>query len=119
MNQLRYSTNVVNMSMSIGRMDRRIELQEVILSQNEAGESIEVPVKVFDSWAEVREMRGSERHMSAQTVAQADTKFKIRWRPNVTAINRIIYNNKSYDITGVLEIGKQEGLELHAKARSE
>lgn len=105
--------------MNIGLLDRRIEIQEIIESQNEAGETIEVPVKLFETWAQVIEMRGTERFTSQQTVAQAETKFKMRYRPNISAKSRIIYNNQVYDITGVLEIGRREGLELHARSRGD
>jgi SPP1 family predicted phage head-tail adaptor len=105
--------------MNIGRLDRRIEIQNKMVSQNEFGESIDLFIKKFDSWAQVLPMRGSERFTSQQTVSQADTKFRIRWRPNIGTLSRIVYNEKEYDITAILEIGKREGLEIHARTRDD
>ncbi len=102
--------------MITGKMDRRITLQRKTVTTNGYGEEVVAWTDLATVWAEKVDMRGSERYAAAQAVAQLDTKFRIRYRSGITPIDRIIYGNTTYDVGGILEIGRREGLELHAKA---
>ena len=105
--------------MRAGRLDRRIEIQVNSPTLNGVGEEIENWNTLYNLWAEVIPVRGTERYASDQDAAVIEEKFKIRYVTGVTPLNRILYNGKTYDIKGVLELGRREGLELHAKARAE
>ena len=43
--------------------------------------------------------------------------FTIRFRSDLTTIHRINYGSDTYHITGIAEIGRQEGLRITAVAR--
>lgn len=105
--------------MRAGRLDRRIELQKNSPTQNTAGEEVDNWTELYTVWAEVIPVRGSERYASQQDAAVIEEKFRIRYLSDITPKNRILYNSRIYDIKGVLEIGRREGLEIHAKARAE
>ena len=105
--------------MNAGKLDRRITLQRKSMTFNDAGEPVETWHEIATVWAEKVDMRGSERYTAAQTVAQLDTKFRIRYRQQITPIDRVLCYGRVYDVGGILEIGRREGLELHAKARAE
>lgn len=102
-----------------GKLNRQITLERRSMAQDATGSPIETWNTLATVWAEKVDMRGSERYTAAQTVAQLDTKFRIRYRHGLTPIDRITYDGRVYDVGGILEIGRAEGLEFHAKARAE
>lgn len=73
----------------------------------------------YQEWAERLELRGDERYAATQMVAEADTRWRIRYRADLTPIDRLSYAERIYDVTGVVEIGRREGLEIYSKARAE
>jgi len=107
------------MAVKIGRMDRRIQLQVKVETQDASGEPIESWNALDTVWAEAIPLRGTERFASQQTAAEADTRFKIRYRSDVTVENRIVFDGDNYDITAVMEIGRREALEILATRRAE
>jgi hypothetical protein len=54
-----------------------------------------------------------------QTVAEVEERFKIRYRKGLTPLDRVVCNGITYDVLGVLEIGRREGWEILAKGRAE
>lgn len=100
-------------------MDRRITIKGKSIAENSFGECIETWTDLATVWAEVREIRGGERYAAMQTQASVDRIFRIRYRAGITPENIIYYDGKDYDIGGILEIGRREGLEIYASARAE
>ncbi|HEV7284322.1 MAG TPA: phage head closure protein, partial [Kaistia sp.] len=73
-------------------------------------------------WASKLDVRDSERFSSAQVGAEIGSRFQIRYSTTVADLNpkdRIVYGGKFYDIVGVKEIGRREGLEISAMARAD
>lgn len=106
--------------MRSGRLDRRLILQRKTLTENDFGEPIATWTTIATVWAEKREIRGAERYAANQTVAQADIKYRIRYRRGLTPLDAFIdEDGRMFDIAAVLEIGRREGLELHGIARAE
>jgi SPP1 family predicted phage head-tail adaptor len=101
------------------KLDRRITIQRPVATQNTYGEQVISWVKVADLWAQKRDMKGMERFAAQQVMAQVDTKFVIRYRSDVTPINRLVFEGRNYDIASVLELGRRESLEILAVARAE
>jgi SPP1 family predicted phage head-tail adaptor len=88
-------------------------------TQNAYGEPIVEWEDVATVWAGKRDMKGMERFAAQQVMAQVDTKFVIRYRSDVTPINRLVFEGRNYDIVSVLELGRRESLEILAVARAE
>lgn len=108
--------------MESGRLDRRITLQRAVATQDATtGEQVLTWADEATIWAAVEPLSGSELFRAQQLEAKADTRFLLRYRPNVTPAGtlRISYAGRTYDIRSVAEIGRQEGLELVAEARAE
>jgi len=105
--------------MRAGALDRRIEIQRAEVVQDEYGQPIETWVTVADCAAEVRPLKGIERFTAEQLAAHVDTRFRIRWLPDITPQNRIVFDGRAYDVQAVLELGRRDGLELLARARAE
>lgn len=102
-----------------GKLDRRITLQRATSSQDEAGQSIPAWSKVAEVWAQVLPLAAREPFQADQRAAWVDTKFVIRYRADVGPLDRVLYGGRTYDVVGVQEIGRREGLELLAYARAE
>lgn len=100
-------------------MDKRITLKNKTVAGNSYGEPVETWVDMATIWAEKKEIRGAERYAAQQLVASVDSIFRIWYRTDVTPALRLVCEDKEYDITGVLEIGCREGLEIYASARAE
>lgn len=105
--------------MRSGRLDRHITLQRKTVAENSYGEPVETWKDLGTAWAEYLPVRGAERYASMQTVGEIEIKWRIRYRPGLTPIDRIVYKGRMHDVAGVIEIGRREGLEIYTKGRAE
>lgn len=105
--------------MRAGSLDRKIVIQRAVKTKLPSGHEKEDWETLHEVWAQVLPIRGEERHVAMQTTAAAETKFKIRYREGITPLDRLLYEDKQYDITAVIELGRREGLELWGKMRAE
>lgn len=105
--------------MQPGRMDRRVTLQARTVTQDAYGEEIPTWVDIATVWAHRVELRGDERWQALQSVAKTDIKYNIRYMDGLNPMDRLIEGGRVFDIKAVLEIGRREGLEIHAEARAE
>lgn len=108
--------------MRSGELDRSIVIQANTPTQDGYGSPVDVWAKIHTAdtiAAGVRPVRGGVRYGTQQFVGEQISTFKIRWRDDVTTVNRIVYNGRNWDVLDVREVGRREGLEIDAKARSE
>lgn len=107
--------------MIAGRLDRRIAFQVAREDQSASGEVRLTFVDHAEVWAERRSQAAREAFKSDQRYAEVDEVFRIRYRTDVTpdAKMRIAFEGRAYDIKGVLEVGRREGLDVLATARAE
>lgn len=103
--------------MQAGRLDRRIRIEEATTSADSFGQPLETWALVAEVWAELAPLKGGERWMAQQVTAETTTRFRIRYRDDVTEKMRIVYDGAEYDIASVTEIGRREGLEIMATAK--
>ena len=99
-----------------GRLDRRIIIQVATKSTGTAGGESRSWGTLATVWAEYKPVRGSESFVGVEHYAEAEVRFTIRYRNDVTPDNRITYDGKTYDIVAVLQIGRKEALDILAKA---
>ena len=105
--------------MNIGAMDRRIKFLEDSDAQDAEGYVTTTSMLIAEVWAQVIPLRGAELFEAQQTVAQADTRFRVRYRPDVGPTAKIEYDGRLYNIESVIELGRREALEIMARARAE
>ena len=98
-------------------MDRRVVIESFTTAANAYGEPIKTWSVFATVWAQVSPMRGEERFSAQQIDARATTRFRIRYRSDLDQTMRLSYGGDAYDITAILEIGRQEGLDLMAVAQ--
>ncbi|MBI3936770.1 MAG: phage head closure protein [Betaproteobacteria bacterium] len=102
--------------MNIGRMDRRITIEQPSEAQDAAyGTTVTwtVLAVVAASW---EALRGQERIVADSMQSTIEGKFRIRWRSDVTPAMRIRHDGRTYNIRGVIPLGRQDALELMVEA---
>jgi SPP1 family predicted phage head-tail adaptor len=107
--------------MRAGKLDRRLTIQRKVTTSSPSGEPIETWSPLAIVWGEARPVPGDEKFGAQQLIATSLMTFRIRWRPdlNVTVNDRISYSGRLWDLLDVREIGRREGLEIEAKARTD
>jgi SPP1 family predicted phage head-tail adaptor len=107
--------------LGIGKLDRRVIIQSLGTGVDAAGQEIKTVTNVVTVWMGFREDqgKGGERFIAQQVVGRAVLTFITRWRSGVTVKHVLFYDNKTWDIHDVREIGRRGGLEIDASARAE
>lgn len=105
--------------MEPGKLDRRILLQRYGISYNADNEPIEGFTDLATVWASVQYASDGEKARAGAVAATVSVRFQIRWSTAVSTVNpkdRVAYDGKVFDIVGVKELGRREGLEISAAA---
>ena len=97
-----------------GELDRRITIERATELGDDFGNSILTWSTLALVSAKIEYLTDTEVWRAKQVQSSAEVRFTIRWGINVTSQDRIIYENKTYNIVGVKEIGRHEGQELTA-----
>ena len=101
--------------MNIGKLDRYITLQSVSTSVDAYGQPVELFSTLANVWAKIEYKSEVEKFENEQLRAVSSIDFTIRYRTDVTQQMRISYNSETYQIIGISEIGRGEGLKLKTK----
>lgn len=110
--------------MKFGQMDRRITLQRATLATNAYGERVETWGTLATVWAQIqyKEGSGKEAVQSDQVFSSQPVHFIIRYSTDVSSIrpsDRVSYKGDTYQIEGIQEIGRAEGLRIVTTLRGE
>lgn len=100
-----------------GRMDRRIRIESRTDGQDAAGAPVPAWSHLATVWAEVRPERGGEALDGDRILATEAALFRVRYLSALNVRCRLLYGGKTWDITGISEMGRQEGQEISATAR--
>ncbi|MGH6862465.1 MAG: phage head closure protein [Phyllobacterium sp.] len=107
--------------MRAGKLDRRITIPRF----TETGrDQFNAPIKAWAPvetvWAQQRPNRGSERFAADQVAGTSVVTFHIRYRGEVTTMDRLVYENRTYEIVAPpREIGRRVVTEIDAVARDD
>ena len=106
--------------MRSGELDKAITIQSVSRTVDATGYDAPTWSNVVANVpASILAYRGSEAFTADQTIGEDRATFKIRYREDLTTLNRIVYDGRNWDIVGVRPVGRREALEVDAIARSE
>lgn len=110
------------MLMRSEKLDRRITLERAIETRDAFNNPILTWSTLATRWASVEHIRDTERWTAQEVGAAATLRFQIRWSSTVADLNakdRVVYQGNEHDIMAVKELGRREGLEITAAARSD
>jgi len=102
--------------MNIGRLYRKIVIEEPTEGTNTSGEWVQTWSTYHTAFANVQKVGGSENLQADKTTATNKVRFKIRFFAGINEDMRIVYGNAYYDITEIQELDR-EGLWLMANKR--
>ncbi len=102
--------------MNIGRLDRKIVIEQVSNAKNALGEYVTTWSTYHTCFAAVSRFGGIEKMEAGKTTATNRIRFKIRFFDGITEDMRVLYNSKYYDITEIQELNR-EGLWLTANTK--
>lgn len=102
--------------MRAGRRDRLISLERLAVTKDAAGAEVKSYSKIADVWAEYIPNKSRELIAAQQIVGESIVAFRILYRSDLTARDRIVYDGRNFDIQGPpIEIGRRIGLDLVCK----
>jgi SPP1 family predicted phage head-tail adaptor len=105
------------------KLDRRITLQRYSRSFDADNQPIEVwTPDASPVWASVEYASDGEKARAGEVAATVSVRFQIRWSTAVSTVNpkdRVAYDGKIWDVIGVKELGRREGLEISAAAAAD
>ncbi|MCM2506068.1 phage head closure protein [Aureimonas altamirensis] len=102
--------------------DRRISIQRFNETTNAFNEVVKTWGTLATVWASKEDIKDGERFAAGQVSASITTRFQIRYSQTVSSVSpldRVEFENRVYEIVGVKEIGRREGLEITAAARAD
>ena len=103
-------------------MDRRVTIQRATLTDDGFSTGPSAWVTVATVAASKSEISDAERSASQALGAVATTRFVIRYSLAVADVNpkdRLVCEGRTYDVSGVKEPGRREGLEITAARRAD
>lgn len=108
--------------MAAGRKDRLITIERATTTRNEFGELIEQWEILASVYAEEIERLVNEQWRAEQLAAETRLQFKAWWTSDLSdlsPVDRLMFEEQTYQILGVQEIGRRRELLITAVARSE
>jgi SPP1 family predicted phage head-tail adaptor len=105
-----------------GELYRKISIRRASLAANAFNEQVATWVVIAEVRAKVTPVQDGERLRAGETLASRMSRFIVRWSKLTRTIDptdRVMFEGREYDINGVKEIGRREGIEITATARAE
>ena len=98
--------------MRAGDLDQRVTIQARSVATDAMGQDTITWVDVATVWAQCHAVRGREFFAAAQVQQEQTVKMRIRWRADVSTMNRVVWEGRAHDVTGVVPVGRRDMLEL-------
>ena len=104
---------------SIGQLDRRIEVQSPTYTIDSYGEESKVQATIYTLWAHADWKASRRKEESQEQVQKTDLVFYVRnLGITIQGTYRIEYDSKTYIIHGIKEIdGREKFLEIETKLK--
>ena len=83
-------------------MRNKIAIQEFVEGVNENGYPVEDWETKYELWAKIKTLKGSEFVKAATEVSEETYRFIVRYHGDLHTKQRILFNNRLYDIQAVL-----------------
>jgi SPP1 family predicted phage head-tail adaptor len=97
-----------------GKLTRQISLERKVETVAASGAVSETWTEYATARAELVQFRGEDYLTGASEGVANRASFRIWYLSDVTTADRVVYNEATYQITGLIEIGTRRGLEILA-----
>ena len=108
--------------MRAGKLDRRLTIRRASMSHDGFANVQGDPSDLATVWAERMPMSDGERNQQGGVFASATVRFRVRYSATVADLNpkdTLTCEGRGYEVLGVKEIGRREGLEITASERTD
>ena len=90
--------------MKAGDLDQRVTVERFTSTQDELGQPIESWAPLFSCWAAVEPLVGREYLAAQAAVSEVTARIRMRFRPWMTAQDRVIHNGTTYGIESLIDV---------------
>lgn len=91
--------------MKAGQLDQRVTIQRRTMVQNpNTGAMVESWAPLFTCWAAVEPLTGREFIAAQAAVSEVTARIRMRFRPWMTAEDRVIHNGTIYNIVSLIDV---------------
>lgn len=98
------------MSVEIGKLRHRLELQSPSKTRGSMGEVTTVWTTQSTVWGSLRPLSGKEREEATQTNEEVNYRARIRYNSSIDSEWRIVNNSNTYEITTILNFDELDEL---------
>ena len=103
--------------MKAGQLDQRIVIERLVESYDELGQPINQWLPIVQTWAHVQPLVGREYIAAGALLSEVTARISLRYRPGITAADRVIHDGKVYGITSVADVhSSRRELQLQCRA---
>ncbi len=101
-----------------GGLDRRIRIERATTAEDDLGTDVETWSLLQSAWAKKLTQRATEAWKAGGTAAQREVVWQVRYTAALASMidigskDRIVFGDQVYPVSGVVEIGRREGLEI-------
>lgn len=98
-----------------GSMDKRIRIERAATTTDDLGAEVDAWALLQPAWAQRVTQRATEAWKAGGTAAQREVVWRVYWTRKLADLSerdRIVFDGQVYPISGVVEIGRREGLEI-------
>lgn len=103
--------------MKAGQLDQRVTVERFTSTEDELGQPIETWAPLFTCWAAVEPLTGREYLAAQAAVSEVTARIRMRFRPWMTAQDRVIHEGTVYQIQSVIDV-RSENRELHLMCKA-
>ncbi|WP_287875934.1 phage head closure protein [Acidovorax sp.] len=104
--------------MQAGQLDQRISVERLQGGFDELGQPLpDTWAHLFTCWAEVSPLLGREYLAAQAAVSEVTARIRMRFRPWMTAQDRVIHNGTVYQIESVIDV-RSANRELHLMCKA-
>lgn len=101
---------------SAGKLDRTITFERKTKAVTPSRNTVESWEEIATTWAEVVQLSAAELQTGFGAATGGSVIFRIRWRNDFTTADRIVFDDRTYSIAQIAEIGRRVGLEIRCEA---
>lgn len=95
----------MKINLAAGDLNRRIEIQSAVTTQDSSGDIVTEWTPVGTFWAAAEPDAGQEFYADNGIVAESPMMFRMRYYPSIeiTALHRVIYGGDVFNIDSVID----------------
>lgn len=103
--------------MRSGQLDQLISVERLVEGFDELGQPINQWLPIITTWAAVEPLVGREYIAAGALLSEVTARIRMRYRPGITAADRVIHGGTTYGITSVADVhSSRRELQLMCKA---